>query len=261
MPWECPAPCRGVLPDAAPRASACSGLGRSLSDKSCTDPSASRAGKRRWRQQRGFYAEAPSAGPFCQGAGGWGWGYGPSDPFPFPTAASAGAFSSVMSSPASADLGHPAPAWPWVPWALCSGLAAVTLPCLLQSVSPGCIHTVLLLAEKELVAHRERLPGVQVSPAPSPSPPPVPALSPVGKAEPGRKGSPTLGTLCPLTRRPQSPCWGALGRAAPRWADPPPRVRGQALGLAGLRRQANDAQGQPSAFPVPSHGRPQALGQ
>ncbi|KAM9218824.1 uncharacterized protein KIAA1755 homolog [Leptosomus discolor] len=31
-----------------------------------------------------------------------------------------------------------------------------------QSVSPGCIHTVLLLAEKELVAHRERLPGVQV---------------------------------------------------------------------------------------------------
>ncbi|XP_071429236.1 uncharacterized protein KIAA1755 homolog isoform X2 [Pithys albifrons albifrons] len=31
-----------------------------------------------------------------------------------------------------------------------------------QSVSPGCIHTVLLLAEKELVAHREKLPGVQV---------------------------------------------------------------------------------------------------
>ncbi|XP_053937937.1 uncharacterized protein KIAA1755 homolog isoform X6 [Cuculus canorus] len=31
-----------------------------------------------------------------------------------------------------------------------------------QSVSPGCIHTVLLLAEKELLAHRERLPGVQV---------------------------------------------------------------------------------------------------
>ncbi|XP_075023037.1 uncharacterized protein KIAA1755 homolog [Calonectris borealis] len=31
-----------------------------------------------------------------------------------------------------------------------------------QSVSPGCIHTVLLLAEKELVTHRERLPGVQV---------------------------------------------------------------------------------------------------
>ncbi|KGL99978.1 Uncharacterized protein KIAA1755, partial [Charadrius vociferus] len=31
-----------------------------------------------------------------------------------------------------------------------------------QSVSPGCIHTMLLLAEKELVAHRERLPGVQV---------------------------------------------------------------------------------------------------
>ncbi|PKU34345.1 hypothetical protein llap_15351 [Limosa lapponica baueri] len=30
-----------------------------------------------------------------------------------------------------------------------------------QSISPGCIHTVLLLAEKELVAHRERLPGVQ----------------------------------------------------------------------------------------------------
>ncbi|XP_014799356.1 PREDICTED: uncharacterized protein KIAA1755 homolog isoform X1 [Calidris pugnax] len=32
----------------------------------------------------------------------------------------------------------------------------------IQSISPGCIHTVLLLAEKELVAHRERLPGVQV---------------------------------------------------------------------------------------------------
>ncbi|XP_064321666.1 uncharacterized protein KIAA1755 homolog isoform X3 [Phalacrocorax carbo] len=31
-----------------------------------------------------------------------------------------------------------------------------------QSVSPGCIHTMLLLSEKELVAHRERLPGVQV---------------------------------------------------------------------------------------------------
>ncbi|KFP52689.1 Uncharacterized protein KIAA1755, partial [Cathartes aura] len=31
-----------------------------------------------------------------------------------------------------------------------------------QSISPGCIQTVLLLAEKELVAHRERLPGVQV---------------------------------------------------------------------------------------------------
>ncbi|XP_069728219.1 uncharacterized protein KIAA1755 homolog [Phaenicophaeus curvirostris] len=31
-----------------------------------------------------------------------------------------------------------------------------------QSVSAGCIHTVLLLAEKELLAHRERLPGVQV---------------------------------------------------------------------------------------------------
>ncbi|XP_042657205.1 uncharacterized protein KIAA1755 homolog isoform X2 [Tyto alba] len=31
-----------------------------------------------------------------------------------------------------------------------------------QSVSPGCIHTVLLLAEKELVAHREKLPGLQV---------------------------------------------------------------------------------------------------
>ncbi|XP_074776382.1 uncharacterized protein KIAA1755 homolog isoform X2 [Athene noctua] len=31
-----------------------------------------------------------------------------------------------------------------------------------QSVSPGCIHTLLLLAEKEPGAHRERLPGVQV---------------------------------------------------------------------------------------------------
>uniref|UniRef100_A0A8B9VQ13 KIAA1755 n=1 Tax=Anas zonorhyncha TaxID=75864 RepID=A0A8B9VQ13_9AVES len=31
-----------------------------------------------------------------------------------------------------------------------------------QSVSPGCIHGVLLLADKELGTHRERLPGVQV---------------------------------------------------------------------------------------------------
>ncbi|KAM6113057.1 uncharacterized protein KIAA1755 homolog [Pterocles gutturalis] len=31
-----------------------------------------------------------------------------------------------------------------------------------QSVSPGCIHSVLLVAEKEPVPHRERLPGVQV---------------------------------------------------------------------------------------------------
>ncbi|XP_051488982.1 uncharacterized protein KIAA1755 homolog isoform X2 [Apus apus] len=31
-----------------------------------------------------------------------------------------------------------------------------------QSISPGCIHTVLLLAEKELVTHREKLPGLQV---------------------------------------------------------------------------------------------------
>ncbi|KFW01588.1 Uncharacterized protein KIAA1755, partial [Eurypyga helias] len=30
-----------------------------------------------------------------------------------------------------------------------------------QSVAPGCIHTVLLLAEKELVTPREGLPGVQ----------------------------------------------------------------------------------------------------
>lgn len=67
------------------------------------------------------------------------------------------------------------------------GFAVVTLPCLPQSISPGCIHTVLLLAEKELVTHRERLPGVQVSLSLSlsPSPPPVPTLSPVGRAEPG----------------------------------------------------------------------------
>ncbi|XP_040431858.1 uncharacterized protein KIAA1755 homolog isoform X2 [Cygnus olor] len=32
----------------------------------------------------------------------------------------------------------------------------------IQSVSPGCIHSVLLLADKELGAHRERLPGMQV---------------------------------------------------------------------------------------------------
>ncbi|KAM6298787.1 uncharacterized protein KIAA1755 homolog [Aegotheles albertisi] len=31
-----------------------------------------------------------------------------------------------------------------------------------QSISPGCIHTVLLLAEKEPVTHREKVPGVQV---------------------------------------------------------------------------------------------------
>ncbi|XP_038015286.1 uncharacterized protein KIAA1755 homolog isoform X2 [Motacilla alba alba] len=31
-----------------------------------------------------------------------------------------------------------------------------------QSVSPGCIHSMLLLAEKELVSHREKLAGVQV---------------------------------------------------------------------------------------------------
>ncbi|XP_021272547.1 uncharacterized protein KIAA1755 homolog, partial [Numida meleagris] len=31
-----------------------------------------------------------------------------------------------------------------------------------QSISPGCIHTVLLLAEKELPSPRERLPGLQV---------------------------------------------------------------------------------------------------
>ncbi|XP_061217340.1 uncharacterized protein KIAA1755 homolog isoform X1 [Neopsephotus bourkii] len=36
-----------------------------------------------------------------------------------------------------------------------------------QSISPGCIHTVLLLAEKELVTHREKLPGVQVESLPS----------------------------------------------------------------------------------------------
>ena len=60
----------------------------------------------------------------------------------------------------------------------------MTLPCLLQSISPGCIQTVLLLAEKELVAHRERLPGVQVSLSLSLSPPHVPTLSPMGRAEP-----------------------------------------------------------------------------
>lgn len=58
----------------------------------------------------------------------------------------------------------------------------VTLPCRPQSVSPGSIHTVLLLlAEKELVTHRERLPGVQVSL----SPPCVPTLFLMGKAESG----------------------------------------------------------------------------
>lgn len=59
----------------------------------------------------------------------------------------------------------------------------VTVPCLPQSVLPGSIHTVLLLAEKEPVTHRERLPGVQVSL--SPSPPRVPTLFLMGKAEPG----------------------------------------------------------------------------
>ncbi|XP_033923116.1 uncharacterized protein KIAA1755 homolog isoform X2 [Melopsittacus undulatus] len=36
-----------------------------------------------------------------------------------------------------------------------------------QSISPGCIHTVLLLADKELGTHREKLPGVQVESLPS----------------------------------------------------------------------------------------------
>ncbi|KAM4649644.1 uncharacterized protein KIAA1755 homolog [Amazona ochrocephala] len=36
-----------------------------------------------------------------------------------------------------------------------------------QSISPGCIHTVLLLAEKELGTHREKLPGLQVESLPS----------------------------------------------------------------------------------------------
>ncbi|XP_065610330.1 uncharacterized protein KIAA1755 homolog [Cyrtonyx montezumae] len=42
------------------------------------------------------------------------------------------------------------------PPALYSALRSV------QSISPGCIHTVLLLAEKELPTPRERLPGLQV---------------------------------------------------------------------------------------------------
>ncbi|XP_009469754.1 PREDICTED: uncharacterized protein KIAA1755 homolog [Nipponia nippon] len=58
-----------------------------------------------------------------------------------------------------------------IPWLAAASLAApgaavpeaaVFILQILPSVSPGCIHTVLLLAEKELVAHRERLPGVQV---------------------------------------------------------------------------------------------------
>ena len=57
--------------------------------------------------------------------------------------------------------------------------------CLPQSVSPGCVHTVLLLAEKEPVPHRERLPGVQVSLALALSPPHVPAFFPVERAELG----------------------------------------------------------------------------
>lgn len=43
------------------------------------------------------------------------------------------------------------------------GFVPVILPFLPQSVSPGCIHSMLLLAEKELVSHREKLSGVQVS--------------------------------------------------------------------------------------------------
>lgn len=53
-----------------------------------------------------------------------------------------------------------------LPHGLCCGHSAtVTLACLPQSAAPGCIHSVLLLAEKELPAHRERVPGAQVSPS------------------------------------------------------------------------------------------------
>lgn len=45
-------------------------------------------------------------GSFLPGSWWLGWGYGLSDPFPFPTPASSGAFSFVMSPPASADPGN-----------------------------------------------------------------------------------------------------------------------------------------------------------
>jgi len=64
---------------------------------------------------------------------------------------------------------------------------------------------------------------------------PVPTLSPVGRAEPGWKEPPALGTLRPLTGTPQLPCSGTPGRAAPRRGRAPaPVQREAALGRATL---------------------------
>lgn len=74
---------------------------------------------------------------------------------------SLGAFSFAMSSPASANPGNPTTAMGDLR-AAC-GVCPGDSPLPPQSVSPGCIHSMLLLAEKEPVSHRERLSGVQVS--------------------------------------------------------------------------------------------------
>lgn len=105
-------------------------------------------------------------GPFCQGScsAGWGQGCALSNWFPFHVPASPGAFCFAS---------------PWLqhrhgqPAGSALGFAPGDSPLPLQSISPGCIHGVLLLADKELGTHRERLPGVQVRAAI-----PIPSLSP-----------------------------------------------------------------------------------
>lgn len=124
---------------------------------------------------------------------------------------------------------------------LCVGLHCDSAP-LLQSVSLGCIHTVLLLAEKEF-SHRERLPGAQVSL--SLSPPRVPVLCPVGRADPGQRRLPPQGTLCPLTWKPPFPAWGCQA------------VQPLAEGLTGRWRQQKLPWGGQSS-PVTSSGHIQS---
>lgn len=138
-------------------------------------------------------------GPFCQGSrsAGWGQGCALSNWFPFHVPASPGAFSFVS---------------PWLqhrhgqPAGSALGFAPGDSPLPPQSISPGCIHGVLLLADKELGAHRERLPGVQVRaaiPLPSLSPPQGPLLG-------DHRQVPTAPGLLPLRV-----CWAALAGASP----------------------------------------------